>query len=83
MEVVDYRTGAARTMAGATTTELAASKHPSVSGGSGNTASGSSASVGGGEKNTASGRFTSASGGNTRSAESLHDWVAGSLFNDE
>jgi hypothetical protein len=55
----------------------------SVSGGQYNTASGGFASVSGGENNMASGNWSSVSGGRNRTAEGDHDWVAGSLFEDE
>lgn len=55
----------------------------SVSGGRYNIASGSAASVSGGGHNTSSGSGGSVSGGNGREAGGLHDWAAGSLWEDE
>lgn len=72
--------------------------HASVSGGSGNTASGYASSISGGQFNTASGLYSSASGGFSsaasgnfssvsggydRTAASVYDWVAGALFQDQ
>lgn len=54
-----------------------------VSGGAGNEASGFFASVTGGSANEASGDGSSVSGGREGTAPGIHDWVAGSLFEDE
>lgn len=55
----------------------------SVSGGIRNVASGDVASVSGGDSNVASGNLSSVSGGRDRIAPGLHDWAAGSLFEDQ
>jgi hypothetical protein len=52
----------------------------SVSGGLTNTASGDAASVSGGCGNEASGQDASVSGGLERSATTINDWAAGSLY---
>jgi len=56
----------------------------SISGGQNNTASGDAASVSGGQDNDAAGALSSVSGGSNRDIAStgLHDWKAGSLFQD-
>ncbi len=55
----------------------------SVSGGSENDARGGVSSISGGQSNTASSVWSSVSGGNYREASDFHDWVAGSLTEDE
>jgi putative NIF3 family GTP cyclohydrolase 1 type 2 len=55
----------------------------SVTGGWVNSASGDQASVSGGSFNRASGDRASVSGGLNRTAEGLHNWTAGNLFQEE
>jgi len=54
----------------------------SVSGGVSNEASGQQSSVSGGLSNEASGQQSSVSGGLNHTASGVHDWRAGSLFED-
>jgi hypothetical protein len=55
----------------------------SVSGGDSNTASGNYSSISGGQSNsTTTGTYSSVSGGHNRSVGSLHDWRAGTLWED-
>jgi hypothetical protein len=54
----------------------------SISGGDGNTATGSVASISGGLNNTASGDHSSVSGGENRSVTGDNNWRAGNLFED-
>ena len=54
----------------------------SILGGNENTANGSYSSVAGGDGNTSGGDYSSVSGGHERSASGIHDWAAGSLFED-
>ncbi len=54
----------------------------SITAGSFNTADGPQAAIGGGSNNRATGQESSVSGGRNRSATGIHDWAAGSLFED-
>lgn len=57
--------------------------YASVSGGHSNKAIGDFASVSGGQGNWVYGDYASISGGNVSVVTGIHDWVAGSLFEDE
>ena len=57
--------------------------YSSVNGGFGNTASGDSSVVSGGYVNAAAGDYSTVSGGSSRHCLGVHDWTAGSLFEEE